>query len=112
MGKLESKIPRNRKSYKDKIKSKQYHKVGSLCASRGLVYRNLTGIYIVVGLFYQQFATLYFLSYMRVKEVSAFLVQFIKHKKEPISLVISDLKALLRGESGIRTRGTVTRTSV
>ena len=45
-------------------------------------------------------------------EVSAFLVQFFKHKKEPISLVISDLKALLRGESGIRTRGTVTRTSV
>ena len=33
-------------------------------------------------------------------EVSAFLVQFFKHKKEPISLVISDLKALLRGESG------------
>ena len=45
-------------------------------------------------------------------EVSAFLVQFFKHKKEPISLIISDLKALLRGESGIRTRGTVTRTSV
>ena len=32
--------------------------------------------------------------------VCAFLVQFFKHKKEPISLIISDLKALLRGESG------------
>ena len=46
------------------------------------------------------------------EKIGAFFVQFSGHKKSRKRLFINDLRLSFCGERGIRTPGTVTRTSV